>query len=101
MQVFIITAKAGGRSGSSSNTGSNTKSNTTTSKSSGNTNNKSNTSPAAPATSISNNRTVYWTPNGKSYHYSKNCPTLSRSKTILSGPLSSTPKDDPCNVCVK
>ncbi|GLI50855.1 hypothetical protein TSYNTROOL_09410 [Tepidanaerobacter syntrophicus] len=44
--------------------------------------------------------TVYWTPNGKSYHYSKECSTLSRSKTILSGPLSKCPKSDPCDVCV-
>ncbi len=28
---------------------------------------------------------VYWTPKGKSYHTTKSCPTLSRSKTILSG----------------
>ncbi|WP_243129667.1 ComEC/Rec2 family competence protein [Clostridium sp. HBUAS56017] len=47
------------------------------------------------------NRTVYWTPNGKSYHYSKNCPTLKRSKKILEGPASSCPKKDPCNDCVK
>lgn len=44
-------------------------------------------------------RTVYWTPNGKSYHYSKDCQTLSRSKTILSGTLSECPKDDPCDKC--
>jgi competence protein ComEC len=57
--------------------------------------------PAAPATD--NSRIVYWTPNGKSYHYSKNCSTLSRSKTILSGTLQQAldaGKTDPCNVCV-
>lgn len=48
-----------------------------------------------------NDRTVYWTPSGKSYHYSKDCSTLSRSKTILSGPLSECPKSDPCDKCVK
>ena len=30
---------------------------------------------------------VYWTPNGKSYHTTKNCSTLSRSKTILEGSI--------------
>jgi len=46
-------------------------------------------------------RTVYWVPNGKSYHYNRNCSTLARSKTILSGPASKCPKTDPCNKCVK
>lgn len=57
------------------------------------------TTPASA--SSSSNRTVYWTPNGKSYHYDKNCSTLSRSKTINEGLLSSTPKSDPCDKCVK
>ncbi|GEM_PF-308914 len=48
-----------------------------------------------------NDRTVYWTPNGKSYHFNRNCSTLSRSKTILEGPGSQCPKTDPCNVCTK
>lgn len=46
--------------------------------------------------------TVYWVPNGKSYHSRKTCRTLSRSKTILSGTLSeaiAAGKDDPCDVC--
>lgn len=45
---------------------------------------------------------VFYTPNGKSYHYQKNCSTLSRSKTILEGKLSEAikkGKDDPCNKC--
>lgn len=42
---------------------------------------------------------VYWTPNGKSYHSTKNCPTLSRSTTILSGTLSESGKTDPCDKC--
>ena len=46
-------------------------------------------------------RTVYWTSGGKSYHYDKNCRTLARSKKILEGAASSCPKTDPCNVCVK
>ena len=51
-----------------------------------------------------NSRIVYWVPNGKSYHYRKDCSTLSRSKTILSGTLQQAldaGKTDPCNVCVK
>lgn len=51
-----------------------------------------------------NSATVYWTPNGKSYHNRSNCATLSRSKTILHGTLQdafSSGKTDPCNVCVK
>ena len=40
---------------------------------------------------------VYWTPNGKSYHSTKDCPTLSRSKIIYEG--YNCPKTDPCNVC--
>ena len=47
---------------------------------------------------------VYWTPGGKSYHYSRNCTTLKRSKTIKSGTLQqalAAGKTDPCNVCVE
>ena len=43
--------------------------------------------------------TVYWTPNGSVYHKTKNCPTLSRSRTIYSGSVSSCPKPRPCKVC--
>ena len=45
---------------------------------------------------------VYWTPNGKSYHSTKSCTTLRRSKNILSGTVSeasSSGHGDPCNVC--
>lgn len=47
----------------------------------------------------SSSEKVYWTPNGKSYHTSKNCPTLSRSKTILEGSKSESGKSDPCDRC--
>lgn len=63
--------------------------------------------PAASSGSASNQEAaaiVYWTPGGKSYHNSRNCSTLSRSKTINEGSLSdalSAGKSDPCNVCVK
>lgn len=43
--------------------------------------------------------TVYWTPNGKSYHTTSSCSTLSRSKTILSGTQSESGKYDPCDRC--
>lgn len=43
--------------------------------------------------------TVYWTPSGKVYHYTKSCPTLSRSRTIYSGSKSSCPKSRACKVC--
>ncbi|MDY2883430.1 MAG: ComEC/Rec2 family competence protein [Romboutsia timonensis] len=43
--------------------------------------------------------TVYWTPNGKSYHTTKGCSTLSRSKTILSGTQAESGKSDPCDRC--
>lgn len=47
-------------------------------------------------------KTTYWTPKGKSYHFSSGCRTLSRSKTIYSGTLQEARdagKTDPCNVC--
>ena len=43
--------------------------------------------------------TVYWTPNGKSYHTTKSCSTLSRSKTINSGTIEQSGKNDPCDRC--
>ncbi|MCB2293649.1 MBL fold metallo-hydrolase [Clostridium algoriphilum] len=49
-----------------------------------------------------NNKTVYFTPNGKSYHYDKNCSTLKRSKTILEGSKQEAIRlghADPCNIC--
>lgn len=42
---------------------------------------------------------VYWTPNGSVYHSTKNCPTLSRSRTIYSGSKSKCPKKRACKVC--
>lgn len=46
---------------------------------------------------------VYFTKNGKSYHSTGKCPSLSISN-ILSGLLdidAGTPREDPCNNCVK
>lgn len=42
---------------------------------------------------------VYWTPKGKSYHTTRSCSTLSRSKTILSGTQAESGKSDPCDRC--
>ena len=42
---------------------------------------------------------VYWVSSGKSYHFSRDCVTLKRSKTILEGTLGESGKSDPCNVC--
>lgn len=53
---------------------------------------------------VDENRTVYYTEGGKSYHYNKSCSTLSRSTNILEGKLKdviSLGKSDPCNICVK
>ncbi|WP_298836822.1 ComEC/Rec2 family competence protein [Clostridium sp.] len=52
--------------------------------------------------SLNNSKIVYYTPSGKSYHYDKNCMSLSKSKTILSGTLGealSSSHNDPCNIC--
>lgn len=43
----------------------------------------------------------YWTENGHSYHVSRNCRTLKRSKKIYSGSTIPSDKRDPCNVCVR
>ena len=43
--------------------------------------------------------TVYWTPGGSVYHSTPDCPTLSRSHTILHGSLGSCPKGRACKVC--
>ncbi len=58
----------------------------------------------APNNNDNNSRTVYYTPTGKSYHYSKECSTLSRSKTILNqtlGEALDSSHNDPCDKCVK
>lgn len=43
--------------------------------------------------------TVYWTPSGSVYHSTRNCPTLSRSRTIYSGTISQSGKSRGCKVC--
>lgn len=47
-------------------------------------------------------RTAYWVNGGKSYHFTKDCPSLSRSTNIKSGTLQdalNAGKTDPCNNC--
>lgn len=96
-------ASRDGGSTASNNTGGtvSTSSNSGSTSSSNNDSEKETTKPSTSDTSssTSNDRIVYWTPKGKSYHFSKDCPTLSRSKTILSGPLPECPKSDPCDRC--
>lgn len=61
--------------------------------------NNSSTNNNATTSNTNSSKIVYWTPNGKSYHSRKNCPTLSRSKTILEGTLEESGKADPCDKC--
>lgn len=78
---------------------SNIKENTNNTKPSTNSNNSKIESSKA---STSDKKKVYYTPNGKSYHLTSQCRTLSRSKTILSGTLEeaiSSGHADPCDVC--
>lgn len=49
-----------------------------------------------------NNKTVYFTPSGKSYHYNRNYSSLKRSKTVLEGTQQksiSSGHADPCIIC--
>lgn len=71
-----------------------------TNTSSNNSNSSSNTNTTINNSgSTSSSGTVYWTPNGKSYHTTKSCSTLSRSKTILEGTIQESGKNDPCDRC--
>ncbi len=83
-------------SNNSSNTNSSANSNTNNTKNNSNVNNNSQNESQGSTNSSS---TVYWTPNGKSYHTTKNCSTLSRSKTILEGTIEESGKYDPCDRC--
>ena len=58
--------------------------------------------PATNSKAGEQSKTAYWTPSGKSYHFSRNCTSLKRSKTVLSGTLQdalNAGKKDPCNLC--
>lgn len=84
------------KSNTSTNNSSNTSSKVNNTTNNSNTNNNSTNESQSSANS---SEIVYWTPNGKSYHTTKNCPTLSRSKTILEGTISESGKNDPCDRC--
>lgn len=45
------------------------------------------------------NTTVYWVPKGKKYHSTKDCVSLKRSDTILSGSISKVGSKTKCNLC--
>ena len=53
---------------------------------------------------LTNSSTVYVTPSGKSYHKTKSCTALKRSKVINAVTLAQAKaqgKSDSCNICVK
>ena len=53
---------------------------------------------------LTNSSTVYVTPSSKSYHKTKSCTALKRSKVINAVTLAQAKaqgKSDPCNICVK
>ena len=50
-------------------------------------------------TSQSSSDVVYWVPSGEVYHLTKNCRSLSRSKTILSGTIAESGKPRVCKNC--
>lgn len=58
---------------------------------------KSTTTNTTPVSNVGG--TVYWTPSGEVYHYSRNCRTLSRSRTVYSGTISQSNKSRGCLVC--
>jgi hypothetical protein len=64
-------------------------------------NNSTNNTTVTTDSNKDSERTVYWTPSGKSYHYDKNCSTLSRSKVINSGTIEECGKTDACDKCSK
>lgn len=76
---------------------------TTTRRSSSGSSSKKNSSDSSSGSKGSSSKTsvstVYWTPGGSVYHRTPNCPTLSRSRTICHGSISSCPKGRGCKVC--
>ena len=79
----------------------NNKSSNSNSTSNGSSNNtvSSNVGTSNNASSSVSSAIVYWTPKGKSYHSTKSCSTLSKSKTILEGTIEESGKNDPCDKC--
>lgn len=58
-----------------------------------------NTKNTGGSTGNGSTSTVYWTPGGSVYHISRNCPSLSRSKTVYSGTRSDSGKSRACRIC--
>jgi len=50
-------------------------------------------------TAVPQTETVYWVPNGKVWHTTPNCSTLSRSNNILSGTIEESGKARACKKC--
>lgn len=59
----------------------------------------SGSSSSGSSSDTSKTGTVYWTPGGSVYHYSRSCPTLSRSRIVYSGTPSESGKSRGCKVC--
>lgn len=43
--------------------------------------------------------TAYWTPSGKKWHKSRNCPTLSNSNNVIAGTVDGVGSRQLCKVC--
>lgn len=89
-----LNSSSSSNNSSNTNSSANSNANNTT-----NNSNENNNSKSESQGSTNSSSTVYWTPNGKSYHTTKNCSTLSRSKTILEGTIEESGKYDPCDRC--
>lgn len=74
-------------------------SNTSTNNSSNAISKVNNTTNKIQSSNDNSSALVYWTPNGKSYHTTKSCSTLSRSKTVLEGTIQESGKNDACDRC--
>lgn len=52
-----------------------------------------------PQPQLSNDTTVYYPPNGKSYHRNPHCHTLSRSRAVIESTIDKCGKTDACDYC--
>ena len=53
--------------------------------------------------SVNPDGTVYWAPNSKKYHVDKDCPSFSRSETVIEGTVRDAYEaglTDPCRRCI-
>lgn len=44
---------------------------------------------------------VYWTPNGRRYHSTRDCPSLANSRRIYSGAVAEAGSRTPCHICCR